>query len=150
MDPGLTSSRRSDEAAVRAVEEEYDRAWNTADIPSIMRLVTDDVVVTNPSGEASVGHDAMRSSLVALFEGAAKGSVHTSDILGVYFVANDVALVDGLATIDGFGTSDSPLRHHYTDVLLQREDGWRIAHVRAYTFMPPPGSSSAGRWTERG
>jgi uncharacterized protein (TIGR02246 family) len=139
MDAGLTSASESDEAAVRAVEAEYDRAWNTADILSIMRLVTDDVVVTNPSGETSVGREAMRRSLVALFEGAAKGSVHTSDILSVYFVTDDVALVDGAATIDGFGASGSPLKHYYTDVLLQHDDGWRIAQVRAYTFMPPPG-----------
>ena len=140
MDANLTSSRGSDEAAVRAVEAHYDRAWNAADVPSIMRLVTDDVVVTNPSGDTTVGREAMQRSLAALFKGAAKGSVHTSLLIGVHFLTGDVALVDGQATIDGFGAADSQLKHYYTDVLLRREDGWRIAHVRAYAFMPPPSS----------
>ncbi len=50
------SEERPDElAAVLAVETAYDTAWNTGDVDSILRLMTTDVVVTNPSGETAIG-----------------------------------------------------------------------------------------------
>ena len=138
----MTTDRASDlaedEAAVRAVESAYDVAWNAGDVAAVLSLLTDRVVITNPSGETTVGRDEAASSLAALMDGPARGSKHTSEVVAVRFVKSDVALVDGLATISGFGEHSEPLRHNYTDVLVRTSDGWRIDQVRAYVFMQLP------------
>lgn len=126
------------EAAVRAVEVSYDAAWNEGDVTSILDLLTDDVVITNPSGETTAGREEVGSSFTAIMNGPARGSTHTSEVVAVHFVIPEVAIVDGVATINGFGTSSEPLRHNYTDVLVNTPDGWRIDQVRAYFFMPRP------------
>jgi uncharacterized protein (TIGR02246 family) len=138
----MTTDRASDlaedEAAVRAVESAYDVAWNAGDIAAVLNLLTDRIVMTNPSGETTVGRDEAASTLAALMDGPARGSKHNSEVVAVRFVNSDVALVDGLATISGFGEHSEPLRHNYTDVLVRTSDGWRIDQVRAYVFMQLP------------
>ena len=133
-----TSDPADDEAAVRAVESAYDVAWNAGDVAAVLGLLTDRAVITNPSGETTVGRDEAANSLAALMDGPARGSKHTSEVVAVRFVKSDVALVDGLATISGFGEHSEPLRHNYTDVLVHTSDGWRIDQVRAYVFMQLP------------
>ena len=133
------SEERPDElAAVLAVETAYDTAWNTGDVDSILRLMTTDVVVTNPSGETAIGREEVGRSLAELFQGPAKGSTHSSDISAIRLINPGVALVDGEATISDFGAEAQPLRHSFTDVLVRTDAGWRIAQVRAYVFAPKP------------
>lgn len=138
MDAGTTQSSAADEAAVRAVEAAYDSAWNAGDLASILRLLTDGVVIINPYGETMNGRAEVERSFAALFEGVAKGSRHSSQIRAVHFVTPDVALVDADAVISDFGPGPEPVRHAFTDVLVRDDDGWRIAHVRAYVFMLRP------------
>jgi uncharacterized protein (TIGR02246 family) len=143
MDSARTrADRAADEAAVREVEAAYDRAWDAGDLGSILRLCDADVVVIDPSGRTSVGREEMKRLLSSLFDGAGKGSSHASDIVGVHFVRDVVALADGEATIEGFAPSRAgaqTLRHRFTDVLVKGPEGWRIAQVRAYVFMQLPG-----------
>ena len=133
-----TSGSTDDEVAARAVESAYDVAWNAGDVAAVLSLLTDSVVITSPSGETTVGRDEAASSFAALMDGLARGSKHTSEVVAVRFVTPEVALVDGLATISGFGKHSEPLRHNYTDVLVRTPDGWRIDQVRAYAFMQLP------------
>lgn len=134
--------RAADEAAIREVEAAYDRAWDAGDLASLLELCDAGVVVIDPTGRTSVGRQEMARMLSSLFDGAGKGSTHSSDIVGVHFVTADVALADGEATIEGFAPSPAggqTLRHRFTDVLVRRPEGWRIAQVRAYVFMRLPG-----------
>ncbi len=140
MDFAPEQSTAADEVAVRAVEAAYDAAWNAGDLASLLQLLTDGVVIINPYGEMLTGRDAVEVSFAALFDGAARGSTHSSQIRAVHFVAPDVALVDAEAVISNFGSGPEPLRHDFTDVLVRTCDGWRIDHVRAYTFIPRPRS----------
>ena len=138
MDAAFTPSSVADEAAVRTVEAAYDSAWNRGDIASILRLLTDDVVVINPYGETITGRSEVEQFFTALFNGVAKGSKHSSQIRDVHFVTPDVVLVDAEAIISDFGPGPDPVRHNFTDVLVKTSVGWRIAHVRAFVFMPRP------------
>jgi len=140
MNEGPTQPTAADEAAVRAVEAAYDSAWNAGDLPSLLELLTDGVVIINPYGETTVGRRAVELFFTELFNGAARGSRHSSRIEAVHFVTSDVALVDAEAVISGFGPGPEPVRHSFTDVLVRTPDGWRIDHVRAYVFMPRPGA----------
>ena len=128
----------ADEAAIRALESAYDAAWNAGDAAAAARLFVPDAVVVNPSGGISLGRDAVEQSLQELFAGRGRGSQHISHLLAIYFVTNDVAVLDGEAVIIGFGAGPSPLRHRFTDVLVRHEGAWRIAQVRAYQFMLLP------------
>jgi uncharacterized protein (TIGR02246 family) len=138
MDAGVARSRTANEAAVRAVEEAYDSAWNAGDITAILEVLTDGVVITNPYGETTTGRAEVERFFTTLFSGVAKGSRHSSQIRAVHFVTADVALVDAEAVISDFGPGPEPVRHSFTDVLVRTADGWRIDHVRAFVFMPRP------------
>lgn len=131
-------SAQADEADARAVEAAYDAAWNAGDLEALLNLLTDGVVIVNPYGEMLIGRNAVEKSFRVLFGGVAKGSTHTSHIRAVHFVTPDVALVDAEAVISGFGSGPEPLRHDFTDILVRTPAGWRIDHVRAYTFIPRP------------
>jgi uncharacterized protein (TIGR02246 family) len=138
MNRGGTSDSTDDEEAVRAVGLAYDVAWNAGDVATMMSLLTDGAVITNPSGDTTVGRDEATSSFTTLMDGRMRGSRHKSELIAVRFVKSDVALVDGMATISNIGEYSEPLRHHYTDVLVRTSDGWRIDQIRAYVFMQPP------------
>jgi uncharacterized protein (TIGR02246 family) len=140
MDAGTARSLEGDEAAVRAVEEAYDSAWDAGDIGAILELLTEGVVITNPYGETTTGRDEVERFFATLFSGVAKGSRHSSQIRAVHFVTPDVALVDAEAVISDFGPGPEPVRHSFTDVLVRTAGGWRIDHVRAFVFMPRPGA----------
>ena len=136
----LSRMSAHDQVTIRSLESAYDRAWNAGDIESMLRLFAEDVVVVDPSGGLTVGREGMRRSLEALFAGRGRGSRHRSELTGVRFVADGVALVDGEAVIHGFGTDGDemakPLRHNFTDVLVKRDGTWLIVEVRAYAFLP--------------
>jgi len=134
-----TYDRERSESAIRSVEAAYDVAWNAGDVASLVGLLTSDVVVVDPFGGVSTGREAMKESLDSLLAGEGSGSIHRSEILGVHFVTNDVAVVDGEALIEGFVAADSeaksPIRHRFTDVLVRTDGVWLIAQVRAYVHM---------------
>jgi uncharacterized protein (TIGR02246 family) len=94
MNAELGRSKAADETAVRAVETAYDAAWNAGDLASLLRLLTDRVVIINPYGGMTTGRDAVEMSFTALFDGVGRGSKHSSQIRAVHFVAPDIALVD--------------------------------------------------------
>jgi uncharacterized protein (TIGR02246 family) len=127
-------ANRVDAAEVRAVEAAYDDAWSAGDLDHILNCLAADVVMMNPRGEVAVGKDQARTVLSAFLSGEAQGTEHRSNINRVSFLGEDVAVVDGVATITR-GAGTVLVRHPFTDVLARSSDGWRIAHVRAYTLM---------------
>lgn len=115
---------------VRAVESAYDEAWTRGDVDGVLRCLTDDAVVVTPRGEVARGHAEVEAMLSAFLRGEARGTSHHSEVVRVELVTEDVALVDGVATLGGGG--EAPYTHPYTDVLRRDRGGaWRIAHVRA-------------------
>ena len=135
MTPGHQKIDHScDEAAIRAIEASYDRAWNSADIAGLMSVLEPDVVIISPLGQLSVGAAQAQQLLQNFLSGPGLGSTHTSLAKRVSFVTDDVALFDGNARIEGPRLA-GPLIHDFTDVFVRRAGQWRIAHIRAYVFM---------------
>ena len=124
-----------EEAAVKAVERDYDAAWTAMDIEGLISHFTPDAVIINPYGEVWTGLAQIDPALKAFLAGEGAGSSHSSRLKHVFFVTPDVALVDGEATLRGKGLSGGELVHFFTDVLVKREGVWRICQVRAYGFM---------------
>jgi uncharacterized protein (TIGR02246 family) len=121
------------EAAVRAVEAEYDQAWNSGDLKQLLDCFASDVVLVNPRGSVAVGVEQARAALSSFLADEGHGTEHHTEITRVSVMGRDVAVVDGVATVTrGVGTV---VVHPFTDVLSRTDDGWRIAHVRAYSFM---------------
>jgi len=131
--------REKDEMAIRALEEAYDSAWNAADVTSLVAALTPDVVVVNPMGKRAQGQAEVGRVLGEFLRGPGKGSRHKSVVLGIEFIGDDVAVVDGEATLEGTtGISDAsatPFVHRFTDVVVKRGGMWKVAHVRAYIFL---------------
>lgn len=130
------TDRAHEEAAVRAVEHNYDAAWSAGDMAGLISLFTPDAVIINPYGAQWTGLDQIALSLTAFLAGEGARSTHSSRLKSVFLVTPDVALVDGRATLKGENLSGGELVHDYTDVLLKQDGVWRICHVRAYAFMP--------------
>ncbi len=133
--------REKDDGAIRALEKAYDSAWNAGAVTSLVEALTPDVVVVNPMGKRAQGQAEVGRMLAEFVRGPGKGARHKSVVLGVEFIGDDVAVVDGEATIEGTtGVSDAsaaPFVHRFTDVVVKRGGVWKIAHVRAYVFLPP-------------
>jgi uncharacterized protein (TIGR02246 family) len=130
------ANTQQNEELVHKVEAAYDHAWQMGDVEGIIACLTKDAVLISPRGDVACGHQEIRNLLAALLHGPAKGSTHTSRIIRVHFVTDDVAVVDGEARIDGAEFAELPtLAHHrFTDVLLRSGDGWLIAQIRAYAM----------------
>ncbi|HVL81640.1 MAG TPA: SgcJ/EcaC family oxidoreductase [Actinomycetota bacterium] len=122
---------RGQEREIRAVEDAYDAAWNAGDVASLIACFADDAVLVNPRGERAIGHAEIQRQLGAFLEGEARGWLHFSDLMSIWFVTPDVAVVDGEARL-GSALGGGSVRHRFTDVLVRRDGRWVIAHVRAY------------------
>ena len=134
--------RAAEQAAIRALEADYDAAWGACDLNALIAAFTPGATVVDPFGGVSQGSAEIRRLLGDLLAGTGRGSSHASTILGVHFLSDDVALADGEAVIAGLATDDGgvlpPLTHRFTDVVVRGADGWRIAQVRAYVLMDGP------------
>jgi uncharacterized protein (TIGR02246 family) len=135
-----TLDHARDEAAVRGVEQVYDAAWNRGDVEVLIALFQDEAVIVNPRGQTARGRAEIEQVMRQFLAGPAARSTHTSVIRQVHFLGDEVAIVDGEATLNGIigpdGGTEPPLVHQFTDVLTRTRDTWLIAHVRAYVLMP--------------
>jgi uncharacterized protein (TIGR02246 family) len=131
--------REKDEDDIRALEKAYDSAWNAGDVTSLVAALTPDAVLVNPMGKRAQGQAEVRRMLAEFLRGAGKGSRHKSAVLGIEFIGDNIAVVDGEATLEGTtGISDAsatPFVHRFTDVVVKRGGVWKVAHVRAYVFL---------------
>ena len=148
MIPGGTAGPRDrarDEAAVRGVERAYDAAWNSGDITALVALFATDAVLMNPRGEIARGRAEIERVMRRFLGGAARKSSHTSVVSDVHLLTDDVAIVDGEATLEGLvgpdGASCPPLVHQFTDVIARTDGTWSIAHVRAYVVRGVAGNT---------
>jgi uncharacterized protein (TIGR02246 family) len=140
--PSSVDGRRRDEAAIRALEMAYDSAWNNGDVQRLVAAFAPEAVVVNPLGKSAKGRAEIQRVLGEFLNGPAKGSRHTSDVATIEFITDDVAVVDGKATVEGMAepgdTTPAPAVHRFTDIVVRRHGTWTIAHVRAYLFAQPP------------
>ena len=99
-----------------------------------MSCFSGDAVLVNPRGQVAAGHDAIRQALGSFLAGEARGSQHRSALHRITFVRQDVAVVDGVASISVQGAGQV-LEHPFTDIVVRDEFGhWLISHVRTYQF----------------
>jgi uncharacterized protein (TIGR02246 family) len=122
-----------DDAAIRAIEEAYDAAWSRGDAAALVSSFAPDAVVVNPRGQVADGKAAFEQIMAGLFASAFRGSTHTGRITRIRYPTDDVAIVDGEATLRG---PELAVVHPFTDLLVRRDGRWWICDVRAYGFLP--------------
>lgn len=125
------------EREVRSLERAYDDAWTAGDLARLLRCFTSDAVIISPYGDLMMGPAEISEGLRSAMAEPSR-RVHSSTIDAVHFVTADVAVVDGHAVLDAGGDqtlADQQLLHHFTDILVNLNGAWRIAHVRAYGFI---------------
>ena len=124
--------RSNEDAAIRAVEEAYDAAWNRGDARALADALAEDAIVVNPRGGVAVGKAEFERIITEVLAGAFRGSTHTSRITRIHYPIDGVAIVDGEASIRSGGAT---MVHSFTDVMIRRDGGWQISDVRAYVFI---------------
>lgn len=131
----MTNDRTADEQAIRRVEAAYDLAWRFGDVDALLRCFSQDAVVVSPRGEIASGRPEIETMFRHLFAGDAAGSSHASEIVRITFVTDDVAVVDGEATVQGLREPGilvpQPFVHRFSDILVKRGKAWAISQVRA-------------------
>ena len=130
--PKLTD-RSEDEAAIIALEESYDHAWNEGDIDKLVSHLSSDAVVVNPRGDVTLSRAEFKNIMSALLKGPFKGSLHSSKIIRIHFPVEGVAVVDGEAVIENVSEADESgvKLVRFTDVVVKLEE-WLITDTRAY------------------
>jgi hypothetical protein len=79
--------------------------------------------------------------MTKLLSGSFKSSVHKTKIIRIHFSKEDIAVVDGEATLTGMKQSEESTALtsiKFTDVMAKKSDRWLIADVRAYVLQPSP------------
>lgn len=127
----------NDEATIRKLTEAYDVAWSRGDVQALVSSFAPDAIIVNPYGEVISGKTEFEQTISQLFSGSFKGSTHKTKILRIHFPKEDVAVVDGEATLTLLKSREenSKLTHKYTDVMIKKGNRWLISDTRAYVFM---------------
>src|SRR5262245_36209256 len=122
-----SSSPGTDEAAVRAVVQQYVEAREAQSADALQKLFTDDADQLVSSGEWRRGRDAVVKG--GLASSQQTGGKRALIVERVRFLAPTVALVDARYELTGLqgGTSRSMWA---TLVIVREGSGWRITAIR--------------------
>jgi uncharacterized protein (TIGR02246 family) len=131
------------DAAIRALEGEYDAAWNRGDVVRLGALYHGNAVVINPLGEVALGRPAIQAALRTFLQGVGRGSRHSTTVARISYVSDDVAVVDGEAHLEGARhLSSGTISHVFTDIVVRDGGRWFLVHTRAYVYASWQGAGS--------
>lgn len=142
--------------AIRLLLDEQERAWQAGDAEAFSRNASPDIVFTNVVGLFSIGRVGFEAQHRHIFATFYKGSTLTQQIERIAYVRSDVAIVNTLTQVTGFGTlpsaipaADGILTTRLEQVLVEGSSGWQIAafhnvvvHPGAAAAAPSPTSRS--------
>lgn len=118
-------ARSRDEAAIRALVQQYVDARDARDSKAVAALFTADADQLVSSGEWRRGRDQVVTGSLASTERT--GGRREIAIEDVRFLGDEAAIADGRYTISGLQTGD---RRMWTTFVVVRSDRWRIAAIR--------------------
>jgi uncharacterized protein (TIGR02246 family) len=130
----------ADVRAIRAIETQWETAWNRHDVPAMVALGAADADWINLAGEWFKGRDAFAKSLESLHSGKVKASVWRTEQVDVKFLALNIAVVHVYFTSSGERNPDGtpmPARHGiFTRVEMKRDGRWQIVASQATNIVP--------------
>jgi uncharacterized protein (TIGR02246 family) len=140
-----------DISALRAILDEQDQAWGAGDAAAFSRRAASDIVFTNVVGLFSIGREPFEAQHRHIFATFYKGSALRQLVERISFVRPDVAVVNTLTTVTGFGAlppvftvHNGVLTTRLEQVFVWTNDRWEIVsfhnvvvHPQAAATAPP-------------
>ncbi len=134
----------SNEAAIKALNDDFVTAWNAHDPKSLAAIFAEDVSLINPFGVKCNSRADVEKLFQGEHSGMMKASTYKVDSFLLRKVCDDVMVGDWDATITGAvdpnGKPMPPFPHHVTLVYQNRGGHWIVAVARAVAPLPPPPS----------
>ncbi len=143
----------TDRAAIEAIVAEQDAAWRAGDAAAFSGRVADDVVFTNVVGMFAIGRAPFEEIHAHIFATFYKGSKLSQSIANIAWIRPDVAIVDTLTEVTGFGALppgaeaiDGALRTRLEQVMVRNDGVWSVASFHNVPINPRalPGGPPAG------
>jgi len=130
----------ANEATIRKLYDDFTAAWNKHDTDAMARMWALDGDHIEPDGRIAKGRAEVHKLLGLEHSTVFKKSHLNLTIESVWFINQDVALVDGLYELSGVideSGKEVPMRKgHLTSVLMQEGSVWSIAASRAMIPVP--------------
>lgn len=125
--PAAAPAVSADEAAIRALDDQFVRDYDRADGKALAALFTDDAEVTEADGTRYQGRDLVEKGFADTFA-AARGATITLEVESIRFVSRDVAREEGRSVVRP--KAGSPVASYYTVLYVKKDGRWRISSVR--------------------
>jgi uncharacterized protein (TIGR02246 family) len=128
------------DAEIRAVFKEFETGWNRHDTGAMASLWTIDGDHVEPDGRVAKGRDEVHALFLKEHQTVFKDSHLELNIETVWFMTQDVALVDGRYVLSGVsdphGKAISPRNGKLTAVMLEERGRWWVAASRLMIPIP--------------
>jgi uncharacterized protein (TIGR02246 family) len=139
---GGASSDVENEKAIRKLYSDYNAAWNRHDSAALGNMWTIDGDYLEPDGTVLKGRAAVLEHFKKQHGSVFKDTVLSLNINDVWFITQEVALIDGTYDLVGAklpdGTDIPKRSGHLTAVLLHETGRWWITASRLMIPAPLP------------
>jgi len=137
-------------SAIETILDAQQTAWCEGDATEFSRAVAPDIVFTNVVGLFMVGREGFEAQHGHIFATFYKGSILRQSVERIAFVRPDIAIVNTLTRVTGFGalppaipSAGGVLTTRLEQVMSRTDDGWRVVsfhnvvvHALAKTAAP--------------
>jgi uncharacterized protein (TIGR02246 family) len=134
---GKKMGTAADEAAVRALAEQYQQAFNSGDPRQAAVLYADNGVFVDVDGTAFEGRAEIERNLAG--DGTSKPPRLTLTVDAVRFVKPDVALMRGKSTVESPNVPPGGGGGHWAVVAMKVAGQWKVIAAQAAMNPPPKG-----------
>ena len=137
----LNPDRGVDETAIRAIDAEFVRAFNAADLNALAASFSDDAQLVDEHGEVSSGRQAIRERFLRSMTDNPGASL-ALELRSLRFTGPETALERGLATIRHADPSAHAEINPYTVLYVKRGGHWLQASVEDHAPAPEPATAT--------
>jgi uncharacterized protein (TIGR02246 family) len=128
----------ADEAAVRALVEQYQQAFNSNDPAKAVDVYAEHAVFVDETGRTLEGKPEIAKALTG--GGSAANRVHLAlTVEAVRFIKPDVALMRGRSTATGGDVPAGGGSGHWAVVAMKMAGQWKVVAAQAAVDMPTQG-----------
>lgn len=128
----LVAGAQKTDPDAQKIADQYQAAFNKADVQAIVALYTADAMRVGPDGQLITGRPAIEKSYVEGFAGPLKGATLTLQQGGSQVVTPEVKLMEGRFSTAG----GSPVKGRYVNTIVRKGGTWLLASV--VTIPDPP------------
>ena len=127
-----------DEAAVRALVEQYQQGFNANDASKAASVYAEDAVFVDVSGRVWEGRAQLEKELAGDSSAAARPRLNLT-VQAVRFIKPDVALVRGTSMIEGGNVPPGEGSGHWAVVAMKIGGQWKVEMAEAAANPPAQG-----------